>query len=58
MPRAGPENCQLIEQYLGLLNIARVKSFGEPAVDRSKKIAGLLPLALIAKEVRRAHRGV
>ena len=43
MPRAGPENCQLIEQYLGLLNIARVKSFGEPAVDRSEKIGGLLP---------------
>jgi hypothetical protein len=43
MPRAGRENCQIIEQYLGLLNIARVKSFGEPAVDRSEKIGGLLP---------------
>ena len=44
MPRAWPENCELIEQYLGLLNIARVKSFGEPAVDRSETIAGLFRL--------------
>jgi len=26
----------------------RVEAFGEPAIDRSKKIAGLLPLAALA----------
>ena len=41
-------SCQLIKQRLGLFQIARVKAFGEPAVDRSEKIAGLVPLALIA----------
>ena len=48
---------QLIEQRLGLLQIERVEAFGEPAVDRSEKIAGLIPLALIAPEPRHAHRG-
>ena len=41
---------QLIQQGLGLLQIERVEAFGEPAVDRSEKIAGLIPLALIALE--------
>ena len=40
-----------------LLQIERVKAFGEPAVDRSEKIAGLIPLALIAPEPRNAHCG-
>ena len=48
---------QLVEQCLRLLQIARVKSFGEPAVDRSEKFASLLPLALIAPEPREAHGG-
>jgi hypothetical protein len=39
---------QLLEQRLRLLQIERVETFGEPAADRSKKIAGLIPLALIA----------
>jgi hypothetical protein len=50
-------NGQLIEQRLGLLQIARVEALGEPVVDRSEKIAGLIPLALIAPEARHAHRG-
>ena len=41
---------------LGLLQIERVEAFGEPAVDRSEKFAGLIPLALIAPEPRHAHR--
>src|SRR6516162_3881718 len=41
---------QLLQQGLGLLQIARVEALGEPAVDGSKKIAGLLRLALIAPE--------
>ena len=47
---------QLIEQCFGLLQIARVKPFGKPAVDRREQITGLLPLVLIAPEPRHAHR--
>jgi hypothetical protein len=47
---------QLLQQRLHLLQIDRVEAFGEPAVDRSEKIAGLLPLALIAVEPRHADR--
>ena len=32
---------QLTEQSLGLLQIERVEALGEPAIDRSEKIAGL-----------------
>src|SRR5262245_5290675 len=46
-----------IEQGLRLLQIARVESLSEPTVDRNKKITGLLPLALIAPEPRKARRG-
>src|SRR5262249_32008373 len=48
---------QLIEQDLGLLQVAGLEAFGEPAVERSKKIAGLIPPALIAPQPRHAHRG-
>jgi hypothetical protein len=41
---------QLIEQSFSLLQIERVEAFGEPAVDRSEQIAGLIALALIAQE--------
>jgi enoyl-CoA hydratase/carnithine racemase len=47
---------QLVEQSLGLLEIARVEAFGEPVVDRREKIAGLIALALTAPETRHAHR--
>ena len=33
-----------------LLSIERIKALGEPAVDRSEKIACFIPLALIARE--------
>jgi len=39
---------QLIKQRLRLLEIERIEAFGEPAVDRSEKIAGLFTLALTA----------
>jgi hypothetical protein len=48
-------SCQLIEQRLSLLQIARVMAFCEPTVDRSEKLASLLPLPLIAPEPRHAH---
>ena len=47
---------QLIKQRLRLFQIERVEAFGKPSVDRSKKLAGLIPLALIAPEPRHAHR--
>ena len=47
---------QLGQQGLGLLEIERVEAFGEPAVDRSEKVARLTPLSLIAPKPRHAHR--
>ena len=41
--RCAPSCPQLVEQRLRLFQIERVEAFGEPAVDRSEKIAGLLP---------------
>ena len=48
---------QLIEQRLRFLQIECIEALGEPAVDRSEEIAGLIPLALIAPEPREAHCG-
>jgi len=39
---------RLIEQRLGLFQIERVEAFGEPVVDRSEKLAGFVPPALLA----------
>jgi hypothetical protein len=47
---------QFIEHSLGLLQIERAKAFGEPAIDRNEKIAGLIRLVLIAPEPCHAHR--
>ena len=49
--------CESIEQCLRLFQIKRVEPFGEPAVDRSKKLASLLRLALRTPETREAHCG-
>jgi hypothetical protein len=46
---------QLVEQFLSLFQIERVEAFGERAVDRSEKPAGLAVLALIAPEPRHPH---
>jgi hypothetical protein len=35
---------KLVQQRLRLLQIERVEAFGEPTVDRSEQLAGLLPL--------------
>jgi hypothetical protein len=47
---------QLIEQRLGLLQARRIKSFGEPAVDRSEKITGFATPVLLEAEARQADR--
>jgi hypothetical protein len=39
---------QFTEQSLVLLQVERIEALGEPAVDRSKKVAGLI--ALIAPQ--------
>jgi len=46
---------QLAEQRLRLLQVARVKPLSAPAVNRSKELATLLPLALMVPEPRHAH---
>ena len=48
---------QFGQQRLCLVQIARIKPFGEPAVDRSEQIAGLISVPLIAPEPRHAHCG-
>jgi hypothetical protein len=52
----GRQSRQLLEQRLRLLQIERIEAFGEPAIDGRKKIAGLIPFALIAVEPRHAYR--
>src|SRR5262245_17775746 len=49
-------SAQLVEQRLGVLQVARVEAFGEPAVDRGEEIARFGALALIAPEAREARR--
>ena len=48
---------QLLQQRLRLLQIARVKPFSKPPVNRSKQFARLLQLALVAPEACEAHGG-
>src|SRR5262249_2324052 len=44
------------EEARALPKIVRVEAFGEPAIYWSKKIAGLISLALTMPEPRHAHR--
>src|SRR6188472_1076129 len=46
---------EFVEQHPGLLQVERIETLGEPAVDRSEKVAGLLPLALLAPQPRHAR---
>src|SRR5689334_14697457 len=48
---------QLIEQRLGVFQIARVEAFGEPAVDRREETAGLAGPALLAPKPGEAGGG-
>src|SRR4029077_10625817 len=47
---------QLVEQRLRLLQAKRIKSFGEPAVDRGEKITGFAVPVLFEPEARQADR--
>src|SRR6476660_3099791 len=51
------QSCQLLQQRLRLLQIARVEAPRKPAVNRSKQFARLLHLALVTPEARKAHGG-
>ena len=48
---------QLIKQRLRLLQIERVEPFGKPAVNRSEKLASLIPFPLVAPEPAEAGSG-
>src|SRR5262249_53283864 len=52
-----PLRCQLLQQRLRLLQIARVKPLHKPPVNRSQQFARLLHLALVAPEPCEAHGG-
>jgi hypothetical protein len=41
---------EFVHQLLRFFQIERIETLSEPTVDRSEKLAGLLPLALIAPE--------
>ena len=43
---SGRSRRQLVEESLSLFQIERVEAFGKPAVDRSKKLASLIPSPL------------
>ena len=43
---------QLIEQHPGLLQIKRVETLGEPAVNGSEQFASWVRFALVAPEAR------
>src|SRR5262245_35175875 len=49
--------CQLCQQRLRLLQIARVETLSEPPEHRSQQFARLLHLALVAPEAGEAHCG-
>ena len=45
---------QLVDQRPGVPQDRRVEAFGEPAIDRRKKVTGFAALALFAPEARKA----
>src|ERR1700756_2015101 len=48
---------QLLQQYLRVLQVARVEAFGEPGVERGEEGAGRVALALALPEPRQAGGG-
>ena len=57
VPISESRSCrELLQQRLGLLQVERFESVGEPAIDRGEKIMGLLMFALIASQPRHTHR--
>jgi hypothetical protein len=52
--KRGRLRIERLEQRLGLFEIGRVKAFGEPAVDRRERIAGLVAPPLFAQQAGEA----
>ena len=52
-----PGIIQLAEECLGVLQVGRVKTLGEPAVSRREEIAGFATPAPVAPEPGEAGRG-
>ena len=48
-------SAQGIEQRLRLLQVLRIKSFGEPAVDLGQHLVSFFLLALLLPQAREAH---
>ena len=53
-PMLSPE---FLQQRFRLLEVRRVKAFGEPAIDRGQQRAGFGPLALLLPEAAQARSG-
>src|SRR4051794_37494699 len=49
-------SCKFIEQRLRVLQVWRIKAFGEPVVDRGQQLIRLLALALALPQARQAGR--
>src|SRR5712691_6827884 len=50
-----PRSRYVFEQRLGVLQVSRVQSLGEPVVDRRQQLEGLGPLALLLPQPAQAH---
>src|SRR5215469_5675906 len=47
---------QFVQQRLGIFEVRRVETFGEPAVDRRQKVSGLFATTLFAPDPNDTHR--
>src|SRR5215831_4311556 len=48
---------QRVQQCLHILQVSRIKSFGEPAVDRREQLVGLTAFALLLPQPAQARGG-
>jgi hypothetical protein len=46
-----------LQKLCGLLEVGRVKAFGEPAIDRGQQLPGCLARALVLSQPTQAQRG-
>jgi hypothetical protein len=47
--------CQFLQQRLRLLQVSRIKSFGEPVIHGSEEVIGFLAFALLLPEASQAR---
>ncbi len=53
--RSPLSSSQCVEQRPGVLQVSRIKSLGEPAIDRCEQIRGFLALALALPQPAQAY---